>query len=241
MRKAGERMVFWYWAAAACLLAAVVAACSSFVRLRVRYSRSGKLDQLIVIVHALYGLYRFRVEVPTIKLSKTGLSYHVKEQTEAAGAGQTSSRAGKRLINARSLRRLKLAVREMLASVRELKPWMFEGLSKVECTRYRMDIRIGTGDAASTALATGLCWSILGIATGVLDRFIRLRTHPHGQVEPVYAGVELTVVWEADFRIRAGAVLAHAFRLLPRLRYGSALRKALRDWRAVPSSQASRT
>lgn len=233
-------MVFWYWAAAACFLAAVVAACLSFVRIRIRYSRSGKLDQLIVIVHALYGLYRFNVEIPTIKISKTGLSYHVKEQAEATGAGPTSSKAGKRLINLRSLRRLKLAIREILASVRELKGWMFEGLRKIECTRYRMDIRIGTGDAASTALATGLCWSIMGIATGALDRFIKLRTHPHGQVEPVYAGIELSVVWEADFRIRASAVLAHGLRLLPRLRYGSALRKAYRDWRAVPG-QASRT
>ncbi|MDG0813148.1 DUF2953 domain-containing protein [Cohnella rhizosphaerae] len=233
-------MVFWYWAAAACLLSAVVAACSSFVRFRIRYSRSGKLDQLIVIVHALFGLFRIHVEVPTIQISKTGLSYHVKEQTEATGAGQTAPKTGKRLINLRGLQRLRLAVREMLVSVRELKGWMFDGLRKIECTRYRMDIRIGTGDAASTAVATGLCWTFMGIATGALDRFFRLKTRPHGQVKPVYAGVELSVVWEADFRIRAGAVLAHALRLLPRLHYGSALRKAYRDWRSVPT-QATRT
>ncbi|MDI4645435.1 DUF2953 domain-containing protein [Cohnella hashimotonis] len=233
-------MVFWYWAAAACLLAAVVAACLSDVRLRIRYSRSGKLDQLIVIVHALYGLYRFHVEIPTIRLSKTGLSYHMKEQTEATAAGGTSSSSRRMLINMRSLRRLKVAVREMLVSVRELKGWLFEGLRKIECTRYRMDIRIGTGDAASTAVATGLCWAIMGIATGALDRFVKLNTHPHGKVEPVYAGIELSVVWEADFRIRAGTALAHGLKVLPRLRYGSALRKAFKDWRSVPG-QATRS
>ncbi|CAI6057399.1 DUF2953 domain-containing protein [Cohnella sp. JJ-181] len=228
-------MVFWYWIAAGCLLTVVVAAaCLSFVRVRVRYSRSGKLDQLIVIVHVLYGLYRFKMEIPTIGLSRTGLTFHMKNQTDADGAeNQTGRRPGK-LINMKSLGRLRLAAREMLVSVRRLKPWMLEGLRKIECTRYRLDIRIGTGDAASTGVATGVCWSVMGIAAGVLDRFVKLKTHPHGRVEPEFNRVDLNIVWEADFRIRAGTAAAHALRLLPRIKYGSALRRAYKNWRAVP-------
>lgn len=227
-------MVFWFWTAAIALLAAAaIAACLSFVRIRVRYSRSGKLDQLIVIVHAIYGLYRFKMEVPTIRFSSSGLSYDFKQKSDTAGAGTEDGGKG-RLINMRSIRHIRLTVREALRSARQLKRWMLTGLRKIECTRYRMDIRIGTGDAASTGVATGLCWAFMGIAVGALDRFVRLRTHPHGQVVPVYNDAELSVVWEADFRIRAGTAMVHAFRLLPRLHYGAALRNAYRNWRAIP-------
>jgi len=227
-------MVFWFWTAAcACVVAVAIAASMSFVRIRVRYSRSGKLDQLIVIVHAVYGLYRLKLEIPTIRISSTGVAYDFKQKSDAPGAGREGGGKG-RLINMRSIRRLRLAAKEALRSVRQLKGWMFAGLRKVECTRYRMDIRIGTGDAASTGVATGLCWSVMGLAAGVLDRFVKLRTHPHGEVVPVYGGVELSVVWEADFRIRMGTAAVHALRVLPRLQYGAALRRAYRNWRAIP-------
>lgn len=217
-------MAFWLWTAVAgCVLAAVGAACLSFVRVRVRYSRSGQLDQLVVIVHGLFGLFRYRLEVPTIRIVKSGVSFSVKEKTAAAGTGREQGQKG-RLLNKKSIQRLRRLVRDLLRSARGLKGWALTGLKKIECTRYRLDIRIGTGDAALTGTATGLCWAVLGIAEGLVARLVKLRTHPHGSVAPVYSGTELSIVWEADFRIRAGTALAHALRLLPRLHVRAALR-----------------
>ncbi|MEK0314179.1 DUF2953 domain-containing protein [Cohnella sp. 56] len=222
-------MAFWLWTAGILgLLAVFFAVCLSFVRIRIRYSRSGKLDQFIVIVHALYGLYRFKMEIPTIRIMRSGVSFDTMKKTTKAGAQQSDQSRG-RLLNLRSIRRLRLLVYDLLRSVREMKSWVLAGLRKIECTRYRMDIRIGTGDAASTGVATGLCWSVLGIAVGLLDRFVKLRAHPYGSVEPSFNAVELSIVWEADFRIRTGTALAHALRVLPRLQSGGALRGLLRS------------
>jgi hypothetical protein len=101
-------------------------------------------------------------------------------------------------------------------------------MKKVECTRWRLDFRAGTGEAASTAVVTGLLWAITGFASGAAGQLITLKTSPHGNVVPNYATTEFSVVWEADFRIRVSTALAAGIKLGKNTIH---LRKALRAWR----------
>ncbi|WP_123040849.1 DUF2953 domain-containing protein [Cohnella candidum] len=207
-------MAFWYYVGIAVAAVLVLLALSS-IRIRIRYSRSGELDQLIVIVRALYGLYRYRLIVPSIMIRGLNIAYEKKSSERIAGQPKLKMprwRLGKGL----------------LKHWKELSPWLKDTLKKVNCTRFRLDFRVGTGDAASTAVVSGLLWSVLGCAVGAAGHLVQLKAEPHGAVEPVYHAKEFTVVWEADFQVRAGSF----FMSILHLGFGSPrLRKSWRDWR----------
>jgi hypothetical protein len=223
-------MAFWVWAglAAAVLLLLGILALLSTVKVRIRYSHSGKFDQLIVLVRAAYGIVRIRMIVPSIMLRGWHLVYNQERHSHAGGLGKNSE-SGERSFGWHTIRRYRLAYRAIRASTRDFAPWLRQTMRKVECTRWRTDVRVGTGEAASTATLSGMLWSVMGCATGVAAHFVRLNAHPHGSVRPVYSGTEFSLVWEADFRIRAGTAALCFLRLGRRT---VRMRQAYRAWRS---------
>ncbi|RUS48128.1 DUF2953 domain-containing protein [Cohnella sp. AR92] len=226
-------MAFWLWAGAAAVIVLLAAAVAlSSIRIRIRYSRSGKMDQLVIVVRAFYGVLQTRRTIPTITLRSWGLLYEEKGKTNMAGA--TGGGQDKRFIGKRTIRRFREAFRNLKISVKHFREWLFQTLGQVECTRWRLDVRLGTGDAAHTAVLAGLCWTLMGCVNAAASQFIRLRTSPHGRVESVFSGKEFALVWEADFRIRVSKLAYSIMKLgVKTMRIGPALR-AWRAWKAGP-------
>lgn len=185
---------FWFWTAiaAAGAAAALVLVLVSRVRVRVRCSMDDSNFHLVLIVHALFGIVRLERDLPQLIEWKN-----------------KSKSAARRRIEP-SLLRLK---RDIKRSPRRVWHKAQQMLSRVECTRWRFDCRVGTGDAAATAIVSGLLWSACGWAAAMTGRLTRLAAKPHGTVAANYKAEEFALVWEADFRIRLGSALWTIFRL----------------------------
>lgn len=222
-------MAFWLWCIVAVVIIGIIGALISRIRVRVRYSRSGKLDQLVVVVQGLYGLFQHQVIVPSITLRGWGVTFSEKREGDLAGRSEPK----KRMIGKETIIRLARSYRTILRSTNQFRRWAKKAMKKVECTRWRLDFRVGTGDAASTAVVTGLLWAVSGCATGAIGQVVTLKASPHGEVVPNYSTTEFTVVWEADFRIRLGTSVALLLKLGGRT---IRIRKALRAWRSGISS-----
>lgn len=184
-------MAFWISAAIAAVILLLILAAVSRLRMRIRYSRSGELDELTLIVRGLYGAYRYRLIIPAILLRARGIYYEQKSSKSIAGdsiENGTHWRKGRAIL---------------LKTIKAGSP-LRKMLRKVECTRFRLDFRVGTGDAPSTAVMSGVLWAVRGCFIGFASEVTTLKTTPYGEVEPVYAYPEFSVVWEADFQIRFG-------------------------------------
>lgn len=224
-------MAFWHFMAIGCVLALAIAVWASSIRIRIRYSRSGHFDQLVVIARALFGLVRIQTAIPSIMVKGFDIVYRQREKEEA-GLIRRKKRTTKR-IGMRGASRFMKRYRTLLGNVFHFKKRVRKLLRKVECTRWRLDIEIGLGDAALTGTAAGLAWSVLGCAAALTGHFVALKTHPHGSVKPNYSGEELSIVWEADFRLRFG----DAFVELAKFGTGALrIAKTVRSWRAAPGS-----
>ncbi|MFC5531697.1 DUF2953 domain-containing protein [Cohnella yongneupensis] len=221
-------MAFWLWVVIGVIAIALIVALASRIRIRVRYSRSGRLDQLVVIVQALYGLFHYQFVLPSIVIS--GLNIIYRERKVGGIATIREEKKNKRKLGIGTMRRYWRSYRAIQLSTRKFTKWLRTTMKKVECTRWRLDFRVGTGDAAQTAVLTGLLWAVAGCASGVAGQFIRLATKPQSRIEPNYSATEFSAVWEADFQIRAFAACWSIIRLGTRtLHYG----KALRAWRST--------
>ncbi len=220
-------MAFWLWCAALAIAFLLILAMASRIRIRVRYSRSGQLDQLIVIVQALYGLFHYQLVLPSIMIRGLNVIYGEKSK---GGIGTPGEQQKKRIFRVRTFKRYKRSYRTIQLSTRKFSRWLRSTMKKVECTRWRFDFRVGTGDAAQTAVLTGLLWAVAGCASGAAGQFLKLSTMPQNRIEPNYSEPEFSAVWEADFQIRAFVVLWSMVKLGTRT---VNLTKALRAWRTT--------
>jgi hypothetical protein len=223
-------MAFWLWTVLAIVVVVIAMALLSRIRIRLRYSRSGQLDQLVVVVQALYGLFHYQIILPTISIRGWNLIY--RDKRGGGITGNTNEKQKKYMIGIGTISRKLKDYRTIVQSTRQFKRWVRQFLKKVECTRWRLDFRVGTGDAAETAVVTGLLWAVSGCASGVAGQLVTLKTSPHGYVTPNYSTTEFTVVWEADFRIRLGTALWSFIKLGLNTVH---LSKAIRMWRSLLS------
>lgn len=220
-------MAFWLWCAAAVVAFLLILAMASRIRIRVRYSRSGKLDQLVVIVQALYGLFHYELVLPSIMIKGLNVIYGEKK---SVGIGPLHEEKKKRKFGIGTFKRYWRSYRKIQFSTRKFKRWLRSTMSKVECTRWRLDFRVGTGDAAQTAILTGLLWAVAGCASGAAGQFLKLTAVPDNRIEPNYSEPEFSAVWEADFQIRVYVVVWSMVKLGTRT---VNLTKSLRAWHAT--------
>lgn len=220
-------MAFWLWCAALAIAFLVIAAMASRIRIRVRYSRSGRLDQLVVFVQALYGLFHYQIVLPSIMIRGLNVIYGEKKSVEI---GTLREEKKKQIFGVGTFKRYWRSYRTMRVSTRKFTRWLRSTMKKVECTRWRLDFRVGTGDAAQTAVLTGLLWAVAGCASGAAGQFLKLSTMPQNRIEPNYSEPEFSAVWEADFQIRAFVVFWSMVKLGTRT---VNLAKAFRAWRAT--------
>jgi len=231
LREGGGSMAFWLWIVLAIIFICLIAALLSRIRIRVRYSRSGRLDQLVVIIQAVYGLIHYQIILPSIVIRGWNVIY--REVREGGISSKVDRQHTKRVISRATVRRYMKSYRTILLATNKFRHWAIHTMKKVECTRWRLDFRVGTGDAASTAVVTGLLWALSGCASGVAGQMITLKTSPRSQVSPNYSTTEFTVVWEADFRIRLSSAMWSLMRLGTKT---IRLLTAFRAWRSLMSS-----
>lgn len=225
-------MAFWHWIVLAIVVVIMLGVLFSRVHIRIRYSRSGRLDQLVIVIRALYGLFHYQILLPSIVIRGWNIVYQKKDS--GGLMVQNEGKKTKRKFGKGTIKRYLKAYQTILKSTREFKKWAMETLKKIECTRWRLDFSVGTGDAAATAVVSGLLWAVAGCASGVAGEIVTLKTSPHGQVKPNYSDTEFTVVWEADFSVRISTMMWSIVKLGKRtLRFGKAL-KAWRNWISTP-------
>ncbi|GGM26512.1 hypothetical protein GCM10011351_10290 [Paraliobacillus quinghaiensis] len=80
-------------------------------------------------------------------------------------------------------------------------------LRKVKVHTFDWETTIGTADAASTGMISGLCWSIKGSVGAMLDSFMKLKTTPNYQVTPVFQEKLINSTCTCIFSIRLGQAM----------------------------------
>jgi hypothetical protein len=206
-------MAFWIWLILALLvvLALIVAAMLSRIRIRVRYSHSGSADHLVIAVEALFGLFRYQIIIPSIIIRGWNVIY--SEKTKSPLMGESELKSIKQPIGTGILARLIKVYRRVIRPRPSLRHTVMSSLKKMECTRWRLDFRVGTGNPALTGVTTGLLWAVSGCIVGVAGQLITLKTSPQGRIEPNYCGEEFAVVWETDYEIRLATAMWSTMKL----------------------------
>lgn len=195
----------------------------SSVKLSLLFTHKGDNDYLRLKV-SVWKVISYTFEVPEIKLNVAEKKIELKEETK--GAGNVKKKRSKITVSSikqgyRSFHRLVLHVKDFYQTIKRF-------LKKVNVSEVSWHTQIGLGDAASTAMASGLLWAVKGNGLGVLSHFVNLKGVPKIQVIPVYQGTLTQTRLACMISFKIGHAIVVMFQML-------------KHWRRINSSRMKKS
>jgi hypothetical protein len=166
--------------------------------LKLAYEREGADDRLFFAATALWGLYRYRLQVPAVAVERTGKDGAGLRWREIRGA-----RAGgqeERFARLTAVYRLLCRCWRFFVRHRRAVLYLWDCL---RVTRLEWRTVIGTGDPATTGVAAGVLWGAKGCLVGRFGR--RLKAPAAILVAPAY----LTPAFKISFNMAGYLELRH--------------------------------
>lgn len=220
--------MIWVWVTVA-VAAVVILVLSSSIKCRLTLLRRHADDEIVVDVHAMGGLIKQRVSIPVLKLSNWVNSVQVT--TEVVDKTNNNLEQGlKGSITIEKIRKAYSDVNLLLEHCFQFHKWMLDTLKQVHCAKLYWKTNVGLGDAAETAMATGLVWSLKSSLLGFVFQFIQLDTRPQLMVVPQYNEWAFATEIICIAKIRIFYILLSGIRLLVRI---LRVKGGLKTWQRV--------
>lgn len=174
----------WWWVIGVIIIIWIVIL-FSYVQLTTYLMRKGKDDLLQLDVKAIFGLVRFKIEVPVIifKGLNEGLDY--KAEAVLTNLKNPVGNYNEALDQPKIKGHFQKA-RELYNHVDNFPSWMNNILSHLQCVKLRWYTNLGIGDCASTAMLSGSLWGVKSSLIGFASTKISLQTMPELAVNPQY-------------------------------------------------------
>ncbi|AJS57995.1 hypothetical protein UB51_05220 [Paenibacillus sp. IHBB 10380] len=167
------------------LLLLIMAVLLSVIRFELWIKKHGKDDEVVLNIRMLYGLIRLHYELPILKFEnlKKGILIKVEKKKNIRKKENMTkeTRVDKRKVDYWHEQFVKL-----LEATDSFLTWMKKTLSHVSIMKLDWSTNISAGDAAYTAIATGMVWSTKGSMIGWLSYHVRMRNPPNLFVVPVF-------------------------------------------------------
>lgn len=189
---------------------------SSEVVIYAHVKRIGSNDHAVMRVRALFGLVKYKYEIPIAKLD--GASLKVQEEVSTQNAGIDTWKEYNDEINPERVVSAMDKMKQLLEFTKDLTGWLKQTLTKVRLTEWKWNTSIGTGDAMWTAMATGMIWSVQSSVLGLLSQFLQVKTEPAMSVHPIFNRSAFATEWSCIAQIRFGYAILAGLQLLLRVK-----------------------
>jgi hypothetical protein len=166
-------------------------------------------DHFLIRFRAWFGLIKYKVEVPMVKLGDEGPNIVFEEKTEKGKEGKGEEKDKLKKETPEDILTSIKDFRELLQHVAGLHSIISHFLSKVKIFDIQWQTLFGTGDASSTGTMTGLIWGAKGSMMGVLSSYMNLQTMPQMMVVPSFQKAIIQTDFSCIITFRVGhAILA---------------------------------
>ncbi|MDF2717889.1 MAG: hypothetical protein K0R28_4814 [Paenibacillus sp.] len=220
--------MIWLGLIAGILVAGMLLFAFSDMLLKVRFSHTEGDDHITLDVKGLYGLLRFRYVVPVLYWAENGLRLKTEIVNRNSGKGLMGD--DNVTITRDKVEEFFQRTKQMLAYTAKLLEWTKGVLARTVCTEISWVTRVGLGDAADTAVTTGVVWGLKTSLLGFLFRYIRLEAKPVLSVQPQFNRMQFSTEGMFVLEIKAGYALYAVFMLLYRI---LRVKGGLKTWRKL--------
>lgn len=180
----------------------------------VNYYHHNDNDDLKVEFRIWFGIIRYKINVPLIKIDDNSPSVVVKSHSHL---GEKADENPQQTVNQFTHKDLVSRFensKEMLKKVVNLNVIVRKLLQRVTIKKFEWQTLIGLGDAAHTGMITGALWAIKGGIIGILSHYFRLKEMPVVAITPHFQAAVIQSRVSCIFQFRIGYAILAGLKLI---------------------------
>jgi hypothetical protein len=155
----------------------------SKVTIHINYYHDQQKDRAIIKIRLWRGLisYSKEIQLPDEKYQPSSYQESTYRQHKQTSFNNSES------LSMEDVQAAFHHLKDMLSQLKGYQLATKKITSKIEITDLQMDIHYGTGEASTTALATGALWSLSGGIIGIISEYFLLMVHPKIDIIPYFS------------------------------------------------------
>ncbi|USK32909.1 DUF2953 domain-containing protein [Bacillus sp. F19] len=210
--------VLWIWIIACALFLFFLFL--AFMKITVIFDLKhvGDDDEIKVKLKAVFGLLKYTIKIPLIKVDPNGPNLILKEEKKMGKASKQKGIDEKIspddiLTNIKDFKELTEHIVHLHAIIRKF-------LQHVQIVKFEWRSQLGTGDAATTGMLIGPGWTLKGAAVAIISTYMKLKSRPILSIEPNFYQMSSKTILSCMLHFRTGHAIVAGLRLLKYWRGG---------------------
>lgn len=195
------------------LIVLLIIVMATKVHIKFRYDHHNDNDHLKVEIKALFGLFKYKIEMPLIKIDEDSPTIQIEQEKTSGGHGNPVEKENKQYSPEDFLDRIR-DFKELLQHVVSFYVIIRKFLRKVSIKEFQWHSVIGIGDAAYTGIFTGALWAIKGGLVGFLSQYIRFLDLPEMSINPSFQHAISQTSISCMFHFRIGHAMVAGLKII---------------------------
>lgn len=179
----------------------------------VKYFHYQDNDDLKIECRAWFGLIKYKINIPLIKVDDDSPSLILKGKTVMGPQESESQQKVSKITPRKFITSIK-NFQEILEHVIQFNVILRKLLQKVSVTKFQWSSAIGVGDAALTGMLTGALWTIKGSLLGLLSHYFQMIAQPEIMVVPYFQQMVVQTELKCMFQFRIGHAIVAGLKLV---------------------------
>jgi hypothetical protein len=183
------------------------------VKVGINYFHAQDNDSLKIEFRALFGLIKYKLDVPLVKVDDNSPTIVAKEKLQKGEEEETKQKET-----------MQFSAEDLLNGFKDMKTLLEHVVSfhrivrhfcqKVKITKIEWQTVMGTGDAASTGMLTGAVWAVKGSIIGIISHYFRMQNSPNLSVQPHFQLAVTQTSFKCMLQFRIGHAIIAGIKLL---------------------------
>ncbi|MBT2697783.1 DUF2953 domain-containing protein [Bacillus sp. ISL-40] len=201
--------MFWVLLILSILLLLFILILFTKLTILINYYHHNDNDDLKIKLKIWFGLIKYTINVPLIKVDDNSPSIVVKSNTKMGDSARESNKQDTNHITTDEVDTNLSNAKKLLNHVFGLHRIVRKFFRKVTMKGLEWNTLIGLGDAAHTGTITGAIWAFKGSIIGLLSHYFKLKEMPKITVTPHFQAAVIQTRFTCIIQFRIGyAILA---------------------------------
>ncbi|WP_307196982.1 DUF2953 domain-containing protein [Neobacillus niacini] len=186
----------------------------SKLTIRLNYFHHNENDELKIQFRIWFGLIRYTINVPLVKIDENSPSIVMKGNTQMGDSSEKQSPTKEAQITKDGIISKFTNAKEIIQHVVNTSVIVKKFMKRLVIKHFEWHSLVGIGDAAHTGIITGALWTLKGSILGVLSHFLRLKEMPVLSITPHFQLAIIQTHITCIFQFRIGYAILAGLKLI---------------------------
>ncbi|KKI91148.1 hypothetical protein WQ54_16380 [Bacillus sp. SA1-12] len=171
-------------------------------------NHTGDNDRFKIKFRAWFGLLRYTIDIPLVKIDDDGPNLIIKQDKKAGSENKDKQVKEKEdKISPDDVLTSLSDIKEITQHIIGMHRIIRRFLRKIKIKKLEWHSQFGIGDAAHTGILTGAAWTIKGVVIGLITQYMRLKTEPIVTITPDFNRFCSRTKFQCIFQFRIGQAM----------------------------------